>query len=86
MSPVVAAKIDALARACDPGQQRLDELIVLGDEREDRAVVIGVGVDVEQLGVLTSAVGQGVDRGLVASLREVRHRFERQPHARTLGA
>ena len=86
MSPLVAAEIDAVARACDPRQEGLHELLVLADEREDRAVVVGVGVDVEQLGVLCERSRDGVDRRPVAPLREVRHRFERQRHGRTLGA
>ena len=36
-------------RAGDAGQERVDELRRPADEREDRAVVIGVGVHVEQL-------------------------------------
>ena len=47
--------------------------------------MIGVGVDVEQLDALTESRREGVERRLLAPLGEVRHRFERQRHARTLG-
>ena len=77
-APSWRAQVDAVARARDPGEERLDELLVFADEREDGAVVVDVGVDVEQLGMLAERRREGVDRRLVASFREVRHRFERQ--------
>jgi hypothetical protein len=52
MRTVVAPQVDPLARTRDPGDQGVDEAVVAAaDEREDGAVVVGVRVDVEQLGV-----------------------------------
>ena len=48
MRALVAAEVDPLARGRDPGEQRLDELVALADEREDGAMMVGVHVDVEQ--------------------------------------
>jgi hypothetical protein len=42
--------------------------------------VVGIGVDVEHLRVLRESGRERVDRGAVASLREVWHRLERQLH------
>ena len=60
----VPPQVDPVARAGDPGEERLDELGLVADEREDRAVVVGVGVDVEELGVLAERVAQRVERRL----------------------
>ena len=35
-----------------PGEQRVDEITLVGDDREDGAVMIGIGVDVEDAPVL----------------------------------
>ena len=50
MRSLVAAQVDPVARARDSGEERVDELVIFADEGEDRPVVVGVGVDVEQLG------------------------------------
>ena len=44
---------------CDamPGEQRVDQRVLVADEREDRAMVVGVGVDVEKLGAARERVG-----------------------------
>ena len=42
-------QVDPLAGARDRHQQRIDELVLLSDDRKDGAVVVDVGVDVEQL-------------------------------------
>jgi hypothetical protein len=81
MRSLMRAQVDQLRRPRDPRKQRFDELVAGADEREDRAVVILVGVDVEQ----TSAAGtqrhrERVDRGPVAPLREVRDRLEGPSH------
>src|SRR5690349_2989245 len=86
MGAFVAAQVDPLARAGDPSEQRRDELLGRAHEREDRAVVVGVRVDVEQ----PCAAGpqrrrQRVDRRRVAALGEVRDGLERPRHARSLG-
>ena len=63
-----------------------EQLVLLPDEREHRAVVVGVGVDVEQARVGRERRRERLDRRAVAALREVRDRLERQPRARTLVA
>jgi hypothetical protein len=86
MRALVPAQVDPLLRARDPRDQRFLQLPVVANEREDGAVVIGIRVDVEQLCVLRERRRERVDRGPVASLREVRHRLERELHGRTLAA
>ena len=53
VNPVVRAQIDQLCGARDPGEQRLDQIALVGDDREDGAVMIGVGVDVEDAPALS---------------------------------
>jgi hypothetical protein len=77
MSSFVTAQVDPLPGARDRREQRVHEVALLADEREDRTVVIDVGVDVQQLGALTESRSQRVQRWLLAALGEVRHRFER---------
>ena len=76
MRALVAAQVDPLARARDPGEQRLDELVRLADEREDGAVVVGVDVHVEQPRRRRERLAQRLDHRLVAALGEVRHGLE----------
>jgi hypothetical protein len=83
---LVPAQVDALLRAGDAREQGLGELLLRPDEREDGPVVVHVGVYVEQLSVLAQCPGEGVNSCPVAPLGEVRDGFERQSHARTLGA
>jgi len=83
--PLVQPQVDALGGAGDPREQRLDELLGRPDEREDRAVVIRVRVDVEQPGMGPESVGERVDGRTVSPLREVRDGLERPHHARSLG-
>ena len=79
------AQVDPLAGCCDPLEQRLDELRVPGDERVHGAVVIGVGVDVEQTCPPSERRADGFHDLGVASLRDVRDGFERELHALSLG-
>ena len=76
MRALVPAQVDPLARARDPREQRLDELVPLADEREDGAVVVGVDVHVEQPRGRRERLAQRVDHRLVAALGEVRHGLE----------
>ena len=64
-----------------PGSERVDELALVADEREDRPVVVGVRVDVEQLRALRERPADLLDHRGVAALREVRYGFERQRHS-----
>src|SRR5262245_17805329 len=86
MRALVLAQVDPLARTRNAGKQRSRQPVVVADEREDRTVVVGVGVDVQHLRRSRKRPRECIDRRLVAALREVRHRFERQPHGRTLRA
>ena len=47
MRSLVPAQVDPVARAGDSGDEGVHEIGLLADEREHRAVVIDVGVDVE---------------------------------------
>jgi SAM-dependent methyltransferase len=81
----VAAQVDPVPRARDPREQRVDEVPVVCNHCEDGAIVVGVGVDVENVGTSGERRAQRGERLGVPPLGEVRHRFERQLHARTLG-
>ena len=62
-----------------PATQPVDQLRLRADEREDGAVVVRVGVDVQQPGARArQSRADRVDRPAVASFGEVRHRLERQ--------
>ena len=74
----VVAEVDPLTSAVDPREQRGDELVLAPDEGVDRAVVVGVRMDVEQACVPGERSADRVDRRAVASLGEVRHGLQRQ--------
>ena len=80
----VSSQVDALDGDANTGEQRLDERIVVTDEREHGPVVILVSVHVEQPSERAEGVADRVDRCPVAALAEVRHRLERQhePYSR----
>ena len=80
MRAVVPAEVDAVARARDAPEQRVDERVLGADERENRPVVILVDVNVEQLGVLRHGGTDRVQRRRVATFREVGNRLERKGH------
>ena len=85
MSPFVASQVDSIPRAVNCRDQRVHQRGVLGDEGEDRTVVVRVAMNVEQSCVPPQRLRDGVDRRRVPPLREVRHGLERE-HGRTLGA
>ncbi len=85
MCAFVAPQVDALTRNGDPGEKRLDQRLVRADEREDRAVVVWIGMNVEQADAARERLPDRRDRGPVAPLREVGHRLERE-HGPTLGS
>ena len=86
MSALVPPQVDPIARARHSAHEGVDERSVLADDRKYGTVVVPVGVNVEHLRVRGERSTQRLDRVGVASLREVRHRLERQLHGRTLGA
>ena len=86
MRSLVPAQVDALLRTGHARQQGVDEIVLRPDEREDGPVVVDIRVNIEEVGMLAQRLGEGVDGRPVPSLGEVRNRFERQFHARTLGA
>ena len=71
-------KVDSVFGDPDGRDERLDELSLVADEGEDRAVVIGVGVDVEQTRVHRQLVCDRIDRRPVATLAEVRDGLEQR--------
>ena len=70
----------------DRCRELLDEVVLLPDHREHGAVVVGIGVDVEQTRPPGERRTDRVDRRPVAPFREVRHRLERQhaPYSRAV--
>ena len=84
MDAVVATQIDAAPSLGDPRDEAGFELLIVTDERHDRAMVIGVEMRVEhaRAGARERARDRR-DRRSVTALRHVRHRLERQ-HAPTL--
>ena len=83
MRAVVAPEVDALPRHLHGREQPPDQLVLGADDREDRAVVVGVGVDVEQARMGAERRAESVDRPCVAALAEVRYRLEGE-HVPTL--
>jgi hypothetical protein len=77
---LVLAQIDPLDRGRDPTEQRLDQLLSGADEREDRAMVIPVDVDVQQPRGCGESIAERLERRLVAPVRDVGDRFEGQRH------
>ena len=77
MRPFVAAQVDPLARDPDARHERLDETLLRADDSEDAAIVVGVGVNVEQACVLGQCLADRVDRRPLAPFAEVRDRLER---------
>ena len=75
---LVPAQVDPLAGAGNARQERGDELLLIADERVDRAVVILVRVDVEQARVRRERLADRFDGRAVAPLGEVRDGLERQ--------
>jgi len=73
MSSFVTAQVDPAASARDSGEESLDERGVVAHQREDRPVVIRVGMNVEDVGVRGESGPQRLDRPGIASFREVRH-------------
>ena len=84
MDPVVAAQIDQLGRPGDAVQQAFDDVLLLGDDGEHRAVVIRVRMDVEHAPAAPKRLRDGFDHRRVAALRDVRYGFEER-HGSTLG-
>ncbi len=78
MHAVVAAQVDPLLRHRDARDQRVLEVLLVADEREDRPVVVGVGVHVEERRVRPERACDRVDHRSVAPLREVRHGLQGQ--------
>ena len=77
MCALVLAQVDSVCRGRDPGEKGLHKVLPGADDREDRAVVVPVGVNVEQPGRLREGALEVGDDFRVTPLREVRHGFER---------
>ena len=75
---LVAPQVDACLRNGDRGEERVDHLGVVADERENGAVVVGIRVDVEQPGTCGELLSEQADHDWITALGEVRHGLERQ--------
>ncbi len=58
----MATEVDPLDCDADPRKERVDELVLAPDQREHRAVVVGIGVDVEDASASVERGADGVDR------------------------
>src|SRR4029078_13733707 len=67
-----------LLRDRDGREQRVDDLDVVADEREDGAVVVRVAVDVQQPGLLGDYPAEEPDQRRIAAFRDVRDGLERE--------
>ena len=85
MHAFVPPQVDPLTRDSDPREQRLDQLLAGSDQREDRAVVVSIGVHVQQPRLPAEGVRESLDRRAIAAFGEVRHRLEGPCHVRSLG-
>ena len=85
MCTIVRAEIDAFTRARDRANKSIGKRLVVCHQGEDGAVVVGIGVHVEQPRVRSDGIGERPQRFGVAALRKVRNRFERKAHVHTLG-
>ena len=70
-------QVNPVGRRADAGEERVDQLLPAPDEGEDRAVVIPVGVDVEQARRAREGFPKRRERPGIPALRHVRDRLER---------
>jgi len=84
MRALVATQVDSVSSTANGVDQRTDQRLVLTHDRENRSVVVGIRVHVEEAH-LGERCADRIDDGPVAPLGEVRHRLEGQ-HSPTLGA
>jgi len=76
MHAAVLAQIDSLDCGADRAEQAGDHSGPCPGKRDDGAVVVGIGVDVEHVR-LARGGGDGVDHIGAAAFRKVRHRLEK---------
>ncbi len=77
----VLAQVDQLDRSGDPGEQRLDDRLVVRREREHRAVVIGVRVDVQERDAASRRRRRSPrNDGRIPALGDVGHSLEHDPY------
>ena len=79
---LVPGQIDALDRDRDGGGEPLDQAVGLAHAREHRAVVVGVGVHVEDRRVRLDRRPDGRHGAGIAPGGEVGHRFQEAAHRR----
>src|SRR5262245_17266165 len=77
MEAVVATEVDQVEGVLGSGHQGLDELVGLGGDRVDAAVVLRVEVAVEDTRVAGEGRLEGIDHSLASPLRELRYRHQR---------
>ncbi len=80
VNTLVLTQIDPLAGNRDSSEQRLCQLLGRADDREHRAVVVSVRVDVEHARVCPERVAERGNHRGIPPLGKVRNRFERQLH------
>jgi hypothetical protein len=80
MDAFVSPKVDELDCARSSCDECVDERIVVAHEGEDRAVVIGVRVDVEERRASCEGPPDPGYRSGVAPFGHVRHGFEHDPY------
>ena len=86
MRPEVTTQVDEPARLVDAPDEAVFQRLLVADERDDRAVVVRVEVDVEDASARAAERRRnGIDDTSIAALREVRHGLERRhrPHPTT---
>ena len=77
---LMRAQVDALSGDGDRRHQAIDEIGRRPDAGEDRAVVVGIGVDVEDAHMPGERPPDGIERRRVTTLGEIRHRLEEATH------
>jgi hypothetical protein len=80
---LVVVEVYQVAGDADAAKGSLDHVVRPADKGNDRAVVVGVGADVEHLdaGHFTDGVGDAAVDGWVAAVAEVGDTFDERLHA-----
>lgn len=83
VNAVMGSKVYEFRCSRNAGKQGLHQIPFPGDDRENGAVVVGVGVDVEHPPVPSKCLRDGLDDREISPLGDIRYGFE-QSHGRTL--
>ena len=77
---LVSPEVDELGGSRDAGDERIGERALLPGEREHRAVVVRVGVHVQEGRARAEGLSDRRDDRHLASFRDVGHRFQHDPY------